>query len=186
MPTAYVSGVIEPFKEQLDVFINNASAAFQSIAQTGQRKWDVPYTHLGWDKNVLNYTGANSIASAFDRALLTSSYWNALSNGAKLSSDYGKVAECRCAKYQIDALGSMERAFRERSRSYVRAAYVTASRYQGHASQQGPIADLVQVVNRMIAQSSVDNIPEQRPRVNTRQKFSDIDSSSPASVGAFQ
>lgn len=187
MSTNYVSGASSLFVQQLEVFVNHATHAFGSIVQASQRQWAVPYNQSGWDFDVFNYTGTGSIGLAFDRTLLNAQYWTALVNGANLDDTYGRVAECRCAKTQIDMLGAMERSFRERSRSYVRAAYNVGSRYRGHADAQGPIRDIVAVVNRMIMQANTDNIPPQRPRIDTRQAFNDLDSKdiNLASMGVF-
>lgn len=179
MPTVYVQGASAPFNTHMTGFINQSAFIFNAYAQDGQRRWMVPDAGAGWNYDVNNQSGNTSISKAFDRADLNRKYIEALNNGVNRDeATRGRVAETKCAKFQIDNVAAMERAFRVRTLSYVRAGMHSAARRKGHGDSRGVFGDLIRIADSMISAANVDQAQTNQPVPNP-DLVADLDTNNP-------
>ena len=116
------------FLDRLEELRTQAASLANSLQGASSRKWQVPEAD-GWDGNVLDLEG---ISKAYDRQGLNQAYEDLLKGGKG-----GSVGECAALKLQIDYLAVLERAFRTRHMTSVRARMHAAGRRRGHGNKSG-------------------------------------------------
>ena len=103
---------------------NNADAA----TLNAQRQWMTP-TLNGWSGDVLDVAGMHA---PFDRTDMNAAYTEMLSTPGA-----GKVSDAQAWKMQIDYIAVMERAFRTRHSTRIRAVAHNTARKAGHGNARG-------------------------------------------------
>lgn len=124
MPPPYVTSP-DPteFTPQLGAMELTSEAAAMATLLTGQRRWMYPPLS-GWSGDPSDIQGMND---AFNRSNLNNTYVQIVSdpNGA------GTIGESMVVKLQVDYIAALERAFRTRHSSSIRAKLQAASRRRG-------------------------------------------------------
>jgi len=111
------------FTSQLAELEAGSKAAADAALLLGQRKWMYPPLN-SWNGNPFDIKGMNS---AFDRSNLNATYVQVVSD----MQGRGTVGEAMALKMQIDYIAALERAFRTRYCSSVRARIHAAARRRG-------------------------------------------------------
>ncbi len=94
-----------------------------------QREWYNPPLN-GWSGDPMDIVGLNK---AFARTNLNDVYVEIMED----STQNGRIGEAMIVKIQIDYIAALERAYRTRQSSSVRARIHSAARRQGHAQSGG-------------------------------------------------
>lgn len=140
---AYVTAPDPEFTSQLDKLKSTSDAADKAAILTGQREWMYPPLN-GWTGCPWDLSGMNK---AFPREHLNEVYCKIL--GDKNST--GTVGEAMAVKLQVDYIAALERAFRTRHCSSVRARMHSAARRRGQAAEKGLFQNNVLLhIERMI------------------------------------
>jgi hypothetical protein len=125
----YATSPDPEFLDQISKMEEASSAADKATTLKGQRQWMYPPLQ-GWDGDPQNITGMNK---AFIRAHLNDLYKKILAQ----ASPTGTVGEAMAVKLQVDYIAALERAFRTRHCSSVRAKIHAASRRRGQGNPDG-------------------------------------------------
>lgn len=126
-----------------------SAAAADATMLTGQRQW--MYPPLGaWDGDTSNITGMND---AFDRAALNTQYEDLVSDQTQEST----IGEVMITKLQVDYIAALERAFRTRHCSSVRAKLHAAARRRGMGTTAGPFTGSVVLWLTRLLQAAHDD-----------------------------
>ena len=125
----YVTDPDPEFVDQLTNLEDSSTAASKATLLTGQRKWTYPPLN-GWDGNPFNIVGMND---AFKRKNLNYIYLQILGDPEKA----GTIGELMALKLQIDYVAALERAFRSRHCSSIRAKIHAAARKRGQGDTKG-------------------------------------------------
>lgn len=127
MPPPYVT---EPdptdFVPQMEQLESTSAAAAEAAFLQGQRQWMYPPLN-DWSGHPFDIIGMNS---AFTRANLNSIYVQIMSD----PNGCGTIGESMVVKLQVDYVAALERAFRTRYCSSVRAKLHAAARRQGQGN----------------------------------------------------
>lgn len=123
------SEVRERFQAQIKALTDTAAAVSAAATNlSAQTKWFTP--DLGdWDGDLQNTA---AIASAFDRD-------ENAEDVIKAYTDDGVSGDITAGQIQGDVLAAMERAYRARHSSSVRAKLHAVARLEGHVHENGPI-----------------------------------------------
>lgn len=146
MPT--VTELDPAFLAHIDACMDTSNAAAMATCLVGQREWMYPPTD-SWSGDPQDIVGMNV---AFDRSALNNQYV-ALLNDLTQASPVGSTM---VTKLQIDYIAAMERAFRTRHYSSVRARIHAAGRRAGQAHSNGQFAGSMLVWLNRIMEASVD------------------------------
>jgi len=117
------------FMDQITELESVSKAADEAAMLIGQRKWMYPPLQ-GWDGDPRKISDMNK---AFVRKNLNKTYVTIMSD----TTQKGTIGEIMILKLQIDYIASLERAFRTRFCSSVRARMHSAARRRGQGNPQG-------------------------------------------------
>jgi hypothetical protein len=125
----YITAPDPEFLDQIEKMEEASAAADEATRLAGQRRWMLPPLQ-GWDGDPQNIPGLNK---AFTRDNLNSLYKKIISDMERA----GTTGEAMVAKLQIDYIAAMERAYRTRHCSSVRAKLHAAGRRRGQSQPNG-------------------------------------------------
>ncbi len=108
-----------------------STAADQATMLDGQRQWMYPPLE-GWSGDPRDIRG---MSAAFDRTALNEQYVDLISD----KTQECKIGETMATKLQVDYVAAMERGFRTRHCSSIRAKIHAAARRRGMGSPSGPL-----------------------------------------------
>jgi hypothetical protein len=130
MPGPYVTTVDPKFAGHMAANQSTSHAAALAAFQSAQRQWMYPPLS-GWSGDPQDIVGMNQ---AFDRTNLNNLYYSIINDLTvnTPSTHSGTIGESMAVKLQIDYIAIMERAFRTRYCSSVRARLHSAARRTGH------------------------------------------------------
>jgi hypothetical protein len=120
------------FTAQVQQLAAEAGLMHKSVTAGEPRPWQLGDLN-GWDGNVTDIPG---MAKPFDRSEIGQNFADVYQ-----PKEPGTVGDAATLRVQNDYLAAMERAFRTRHASSVRAAIMAAGRRNGHGSDQGPLLD---------------------------------------------
>ena len=127
MPPPYVTAPDpDEFVPHMNALEETSAAAAEATLLTGQRKWMYPSLN-GWSGDPQDISGMNN---AFDRTNLNNTYIQILND----QNEQGFIGEAMAVKIQIDYIAALERSFRTRHCSSVRAKIHAAARRQGQGN----------------------------------------------------
>jgi hypothetical protein len=138
-----VTSLNEEFIDQLFAAAGVSSAADDATMLNGQRQWMLPPSN-GWNGDPQDIVGMNL---AFKRDNLNAQYQSVLGT----PEHKGTVGEAMVVKLQIDYVAALERAFRTRHCSSIRAKIHAAGRRRGQGdTSKGLWAGNVLWLERML------------------------------------
>lgn len=117
------------FLNHLDAMKTVSTAADEATILQNQRQWMYPPLN-GWSGNPLDIVDMNN---AFDRTNLNNQYITIIDD----LTHEDKIGTVMATKLQLDYIAAMERAFRTRHCSSVRAKIHAAARRRGQGSSNG-------------------------------------------------
>lgn len=132
---SHVLSLDPEFLDQLTALVDTSNAAYEATSLTGQRKWMYPPLQ-GWNGDPNDITDANK---AFIRDNLNQTYKDIIDN---ISND-GTIGESMVVKLQVDYIAALERAFRTRYCSSVRARVHAAARRRSQGSSAGAFSSTI-------------------------------------------
>jgi hypothetical protein len=145
----YVTALDPEFLVQIEELVLTSAAAHAASVLVGQREWMYPPLQ-GWSGDPQAISDMNK---AFIRDTLNALYKQVLNDMDRV----GTVGESMVLKLQVDYIAAIERAFRTRHCSSVRARLHSASRRQGQAHSNGVFGGSVLVwLERLIAAAHDD------------------------------
>lgn len=140
---AVVNTIDDDFANHIDAMESVSTAASQATNLTGQRKWMYPPLN-GWSGDPLDILGMDQ---AFNRDNLNSQYRSVIG----MMNQAGKIGESMAVKLQVDYIAALERGFRTRHCSSVRAKIHSSARRKGLGESTGPLNNGVVVyLNRLL------------------------------------
>ncbi len=125
MPPPYVTAPDPEFTNHIATMESTSLAAYKATLLIGQRQWMYPPVS-GWSGHPYDIVGLNT---AFDRSHLNSVYVQIMMD----QQGAGNIGESMAVKLQVDYIAALERAFRTRYCSSIRAKLHAASRKQGQS-----------------------------------------------------
>lgn len=125
----YVTELHEEFLRHIEQLEKTSKAADEASCLTGQRKWMNPPLQ-GWSGDPQDITGLNK---AFTRKAMNALYVAIMRD----ETPNGTIGETMVLKLMVDYIAALERAFRTRHCSSVRAKLHAAGRRRGQGSKDG-------------------------------------------------
>lgn len=120
------------FTAQVQRLAAEAGLLHKSVTTGAGREWQLGDLN-GWSGDVTDIPG---MARPFDRKEIGQNFADVYQPKSP-----GTVGDAATLRLQNDYLAAMERAFRTRHASSVRAAVMAAGRRSGHGDGQGPLLD---------------------------------------------
>lgn len=157
-PLNYLASADLNFASQLRLLALQSATVYLSVAAAGQRAWAIPDPGDGptWDYSLYSLTGPTGMNQAFRR---NNSYVLPGLNEQYVvahTAGNGTQAEATSAKYQIDELAAMERAFRLRHATHVRCQAHAAARRGAHGSPLGVIYRKIKAANDFLLAGAIE------------------------------
>jgi len=153
-PKQKVTALGANYSAQLDQLAADAAAIEQAYKLCAQRPWMMPDPAPGgWLRDLLDTT---SIGAAFVRTENNADYVEAVS-----ATPRGVLSDTIVSKAQVDYLASMERSFRLRHLSQVRAAFHAAGRRRGHGHTNGLFVKILPEYLERVIQAGSNPAAEQ-------------------------
>lgn len=146
-----------------DVFIENLEALREWAEKTGAAVRNgtpsVWYYPPGWSGDPLNI---EKLSEAFPRTKIADNYYAVVSD----VKDAGVVGDLSVLQLQGDAIAALERSFRARHTSFIRARIHASARHSGHGE---PSIGVIPQGLRGYVERLLKNVKEQKTSSNVKQ-----------------